>query len=109
MAFKKQDTMIDINTLNSLLPQANRDLSNEFDRYCVHGDIRNPNFDGPFGYDDIGKTARHFVQWQKKRDIEKACRWLAGNVIHYIWKSNGGGIGISDNFFTDFEKAMEDE
>ena len=106
MAFKKQDTMIDINTLNSLLPQADRDLSNEFDSYCVHGDIRNPNFDGPFGYDDIGKTACHFVQWQKKRDIEKACEWLNKNVVEY--HSRTGELRPIVNINA-FREAIENE
>lgn len=90
------------------IEQPSEDFKEEFNNFCVHGNIRNPNFEGPFGYDDIRKTAIHFVDWQKEQIINKARKWLAGNVINYIWKGSGGGIGISDDFFIDFEKAMED-
>ena len=48
------------------------EFKDEFDDFLVHGDIRNPNFDGPFGYDDIRKTAIHFTNWQKEQTINKA-------------------------------------
>ena len=91
------------------IEKPSEDLEEELDNYCVHGDIRNPNFEGPFGYDDIRKTAIHFADWQKEQTINKASKWLADNVIHYIWKSSKGEIGISDDFFIDFEKAMEEK
>ena len=94
-----------INTLAA--EYQSEEFKEEFDNFLVHGNIRNPNFDGPFGYDDIRKTAMHFANWKKEQIINKASKWLAGNIIHYIWSSKRE-IGISDDFFIDFEKAMEE-
>jgi len=94
-----------INTLAA--EYQSEEFKEEFDNFLVHGNIRNPNFEGPFGYDDIRKTAMHFANWKKEQIINKASKWLAGNIIHYIWSSKRE-IGISDDFFIDFEKAMEE-
>lgn len=48
------------------------EFKEEFDNFLVHGDIRNPNFEGPFGYDDIRKTAIHFANWQKQQMMKSA-------------------------------------
>ena len=61
--------------LNNSLPseQPSEDFKEEFNNFCIHGDIRNPNFEGPFGYDDIRKTAIHFAQWQKEQMMKGLC------------------------------------
>lgn len=82
----------------SINEQPSEEFKGEFDDYLVHGDIRNPNFDGPFGYDDIRKTAIHFANWQKNRDkqilstLYDDCSLLkdsldkvtTGNLSHHI-------------------------
>lgn len=63
-----------INTLPSEQPseEFKEEFKEEFNNFCVHGDIRNPNFEGPFGYDDIRKTAIHFANWQKEQMMKDA-------------------------------------
>ena len=73
-----------INSLPAEHPSG--EFKGEFDDYLVHGDIRNPNFDGPFGYDDIRKTAIHFANWQKEQ--------LMKNVVETKVKSRIDGKGI---------------
>lgn len=95
--------------IKSLPIQQSKDFKEEFNNFCVHGDIRNPNFDGPFGYDDIRKTAIHFAQWQKEQDINKACEWLKENIYHRVYKCNDCLGFPTAAFLEEFKKAMEDK
>ena len=93
--------------INSILAeQPSEEFKEEFDNYCVHGDIRNPNFDGPFGYDDIRKTAIHFANWQKEQIINKAYDWLKDNFYQY---GEDGKDNNGCSILYDFKKAMEDK
>ena len=65
-----EETLVFIQSLPA--EQPSEEFKGEFEDYLVHGDIRNPNFDGPFGYDDIRKTAIHFANW-KKEQMMKNC------------------------------------
>lgn len=126
-----QGMMIELRDKLCTFEQPSEDLEDEFNTYCVHGDIRNPNFDGPFGYDDLRKTAIHFVNWQKEQDkalieraedhaklagmalgekeaINKAYKWLENNVENYVWCGEGD-LGICGDFLPDFERAMEEK
>ena len=98
------------NFINSLpVEQPSKDFKKEFNNFCVHGDIRNPNFEGPFGYDDIRKTAIHFAQWQKEQDINKAYEWLKENIYNRVYKCNDGLGFPTAAFLEEFKKAMEDK
>jgi hypothetical protein len=92
--------------INSLITEhQGKEFKEEFEHYCVHGDIRNPNFEGPFGYDDIRKTAIHFANWQKEQLINKACEWLRTHVLEYF---DDAGVEVS-TFTEKFITEMEDK
>ena len=96
--------------INSLpAEQPSEDFKEEFNNFCIHGDIRNPNFEGPFGYNDIRKTAIHFAQWQKEQDTNKACEWLKENIYNRVYKCNDGLGFPTAAFLEEFKKAMEDK
>ena len=96
-----------INSLPAGEEQPSRDLESEIKLY----QLRNPviNHSERSLNEFIKRVAIYFAKWREQQTINKARKWLAGNVINYIWKGSGGGIGIRDDFFIDFEKAMEDE
>lgn len=62
----------------------------------------------PHSRETIISYLQQAAQLQKKQTINKAYKWLEDNVIDYVWCSEGD-LGISDEFFIDFIKAMEDE
>lgn len=75
--------------INSCLPtekQPSRGFEEEFNNFCVHGDIRNPNFEGPFGYDDIRKTAIHFANWKKEQMMRAAIDALVDEDTENVGK-----------------------
>lgn len=59
----------------------------------------------PHSREAILDHLKQAANWQKEQTINKASKWLADNVINYIWCSEGN-LGIGDEFFIDFEKAM---
>lgn len=97
-----------INSLPAAEEHPSEDFKEEFDNFCVHGNIRNPNFEGTFGYDDIRKTAIHFAQWQKERLIKKAYQWLQHNAEKYC-ASYSFTCYQTGLLLNDFKHAMEDK
>ena len=99
--------------INSLFTEhQGKEFKEEFEHYCVHGDIRNPNFEGPFGYDDIRKTAIHFANWQKQTLINKAYNWICNNFkcAGYSMPLYYKGVHYSpQDIANDFKKAMKEE
>lgn len=52
---------------------------------------------------------REGAKWADKTIIEKACEWLKRFADGYTWYNEiEGKSGITDNFITEFKKAMEE-
>lgn len=54
------------------------------------------------------------MEWADKTMIEKACKWLRANIDLYAdtrrsFSSNYQEVYLTDNFETEFRKAMEEE
>lgn len=47
------------------------------------------------------------AEWNQKRLVEKACKWLSDNKDNYIIDIEGETL-IDDQIITDFHKAMEE-
>lgn len=100
---RKQALEMLLDFINTLLTNSSEDL--EYLATSLEETIGT----SPHSRETILDHLKQATQWQKEQTINKASKWLAGNVINYIWKSSRGGIGISDDFFIDFRKAMEDK
>ena len=52
-----------------------------------------------------------FVQgakWADKTMVDKACEWLKGNLVRFVYPNNMATISVSNSFFAEFRKAMEE-
>ncbi len=57
---------------------------------------------------EIKKAIIYFANWQKEKDINKACEWLKENIYHRVYEC-GDRLGFpTADFLNDFRKAMEE-
>lgn len=88
------------------------DLEEEINEYISILTERNGNFPKltRLGFRTI---AHHFSNWQKEKDIQKACEWLDGVIYNYLDTGSIGDFetlrGVNnEKFIEDFKKAMDE-
>lgn len=66
--------------------------------FTTNGDIVTP--------EQSNKDLKKYLQYQKQKFIEKACKWLSDNKDNYIIDIEGETL-VDDQLISDFLKAME--